>query len=107
MEVIPANPGKKLGRRLVRGIKIRKGDEDHEEDRQDREDQHTQGGQRKQGLVELLVRQGMNILFGGLQFMAVLQQFLTDPVLLDILIPGIEETQDKEDGQHTVQQDEE
>ena len=49
----------------------------------------------------------MQVLLGGLELLAIGQVLLGELVLLHIQAPGVEERQDKEDGQHAVEHDEE
>ena len=91
----------------MRHVEVGEGHQNHEDDRQDGEHEDAQGRQGQQRFVELVVRQGGNVILGALELLAGGQDLLADLVLTDVHPPGVDEGQDEEDGQNTVKEDEE
>ena len=88
-------------------VEVGEGHQNHENDRQNGEHEDAQGGQGQQRFVELMVCQGSDVILGTLKLLPGSQDLLADLVLTDVHPPGIDEGQDEEDGQNTVQEDEE
>ena len=91
----------------MRGVIVGEGHTDHEDDRQDREDEDARDRQGEQGLVEVLVEQRGEILLVRGQALAELQALLGLAVLLDVDAPEVDQRGDDDDGEQTVEQDQE
>ena len=89
----------------MQGVVVGEGNQDHKDDGHHRKDQNTQQRQAQQGLVELIIHHGPQVILTGAELLAALQDALGDLILLNIQSPGVDETNDEEQGQHTVEKD--
>ena len=79
--------------------------QNHVDDGQNGKSEDTGHGQSQQGLVEIIVQQGAEVVAGTLDALALGSDVHADAALLDLDAPGVDEGDDEDDGQQAVKHD--
>ena len=104
VKVFKTYPGEQIGISVMCGIIAGKCDKHHENDGKHRESQNTDKGKRQHGLMELVVKQRLEVLLARFYLLALCGNVHANTALLDLQSPGVEECNDEDDGQKTIEQ---
>ena len=78
--------------------------QNHEDNGDHREDDNTGDGQSQQGLMELVVQNGAQIILAAFQLFSGSKDLLGDAVLLHVQPPGVDKSDNEQDGKQAVQE---
>ena len=81
------------------------GHQNHEDNRQNCKGQNAEDGKGQQGLVELIVHERAQVILAAFDLFALGSDVHADPALLDLQPPGVNERDDKQNGQQAVKHD--